>query len=225
MTKVERKSLLTLIELLPIEKRKPRKGLYRCVCGNIKAIREHEVRTLKVLSCGCLISKTQKELHLTHGLSKHPLYGVWKAMVDRCHNPGNKQFPDYGALGIVVCEVWRNDFVSFYDWCLNNGWKRGLHLDKDYIPMKRGEKPKLYSPETCCFLVRKRNNAHKKNSIMVEFNGVMISLVEVAEKYGLRPRFVRGRMKKFNWDLNKALITPKGAHKFKKKSNGDNDYG
>lgn len=34
-------------------------------------------------------------------------------MVDRCTNPENKQYPDYGARGITVCERWM-DFEAYY---------------------------------------------------------------------------------------------------------------
>lgn len=44
---------------------------------------------------------------LRHGHAKrgkrHPLYGVWQAMLNRCCNHNQKAFKDYGWRGIVVC--------------------------------------------------------------------------------------------------------------------------
>lgn len=218
MTNIERKSLLTLIELLPPIKYKPRMGRFQCECGNVTEARAGEVRTLRILSCGCWSSKHQRELHLTHGLSKHPLYGIWKAMIQRCHKVDHKQFPDYGARGIIVCEEWRNDFMAFYNWALTNGWQKGLHLDKDILPERLVTKEIGYSPRNCCFVTRKVNNRNKRDTTKVQYEGTVMALSEVAEKYGLTGNFVRERMNRFGWDLQKALTTPKGLSKFKHKT-------
>lgn len=212
MAKVEKKSLLTLIELLPPVKRKPRMGRYRCECGNVIITREGEVIKLNTLSCGCYRSTLQRELHLKHGLAKHPLYGVWKAMIDRCHNPENKQFPDYGERGVQVCKEWREDFISFYNWAITNDWQKGLHLDKD----TKGT-GLLYAPDMCCFITRRKNNRAKRDTTMVVYNGETIALPELAEKLGMSNTLIRERMRRFGWDIIKAVTTPRGLSKFKKK--------
>lgn len=35
-------------------------------------------------------------------------------MKDRCLNPNNEKFANYGGRGISVCERWLHDFVAFY---------------------------------------------------------------------------------------------------------------
>lgn len=51
-----------------------------------------------------------------HGDSKsNPIYRVWTAMLDRCLNPNDKRYADYGGRGIAVCDRWRNDFTAFRD--------------------------------------------------------------------------------------------------------------
>lgn len=34
-------------------------------------------------------------------------------MVQRCTNPKNQQWPNYGGRGISVCERWRRDYAAF----------------------------------------------------------------------------------------------------------------
>lgn len=80
----------------------------------------------------------QKRLYVRHGLHKHPLYKVWSAMTQRCENPKNKGYKNYGARGIKVCGEW-HDFKTFYTWCISNGHAKGLSLerinnDRDYCP-------------------------------------------------------------------------------------------
>jgi hypothetical protein len=48
-----------------------------------------------------------------HGLSGHPLYQAWNAMVHRCHSPSNKHWDDYGGLGVTVCDRWRDRSTGF----------------------------------------------------------------------------------------------------------------
>ena len=43
-----------------------------------------------------------------HGLRSHRLYSVWHDMVRRCTNPKCKDYKDYGARGVSVCDEWLN---------------------------------------------------------------------------------------------------------------------
>jgi hypothetical protein len=42
-----------------------------------------------------------------------PEYKAWSRIKSRCHNPNADKYGSYGAKGIVVCEGWRNSYVSF----------------------------------------------------------------------------------------------------------------
>ena len=42
----------------------------------------------------------------THGLSRTPEYGSWINMIQRCSNPHDPRYLQYGARGIEVCERW-----------------------------------------------------------------------------------------------------------------------
>lgn len=41
---------------------------------------------------------------------------AWSHMKQRCFNPNNKRYKDYGGRGIKVCDEWVNDFKSFYNY-------------------------------------------------------------------------------------------------------------
>jgi hypothetical protein len=108
-------------------------------------------------SCGCLNRRTTKELRLTHGFSKHPLFWVWVAMRERCYNPNHPDYSKYGAKGVTICNSWKDDAGAFINWALTNGWQKGLHLDKDILSYAQGIVP-TYSPTTCQFITPAENS-------------------------------------------------------------------
>lgn len=48
-----------------------------------------------------------------HGLSSAPEYHVWQMMKQRCTNPNNAAYCDYGERGIEVCDAWSSSFSAF----------------------------------------------------------------------------------------------------------------
>ena len=120
----------------------------------------------------------------THGLSrgadgKHTrLYGRWANIKDRCHNKSSKDFPRYGARGIIVCEAWRNDFLAFEKWAIENGYKDGLQLD-------RIDNDKGYSPENCRWVTGKVNSNNRRNSVRVDFKGEKMRVLDVSKITGI----------------------------------------
>lgn len=45
--------------------------------------------------------------------SKTSEYAAWGAMIQRCTNPKNPVFMNYGGRGIRVCDRWRSSFDDF----------------------------------------------------------------------------------------------------------------
>ena len=43
---------------------------------------------------------------------QHPLYRTWALMRNRCTNPTNYNYKNYGGRGIAVCDRW-DDFTLF----------------------------------------------------------------------------------------------------------------
>jgi hypothetical protein len=91
-----------------------------------------------------------------HGLGHHPLYKAWCNIKDRCCSKNYRGFKNYGGRGIQVCDQWKNDFKSFYNWAILR-WKPGRQIDR--IDNDEG-----YSPENCRFVTRRTNNSHRKDT-------------------------------------------------------------
>jgi len=68
-------------------------------------------------------------------------------MLDRCNNPSNEYYKNYGGRGISVCKEWTDDRKSFFEWALNNGYTEVLTLE-------RINNDKEYSPSNCTWKTR-----------------------------------------------------------------------
>lgn len=113
-----------------------------CDCGEVKNYRFSSVAKGEVQSCGCYRKEKTRKQMSTHGLSNHPLYDVWQKIIDRCYKKTCSAYKDYGGRGIEMWQDWKDDFVCFYDWCIANGWEKGLSVDRidnDYN----------YAPQNC----------------------------------------------------------------------------
>jgi hypothetical protein len=142
-------------------KKEARYGLYKCgFCGNeFKAI-TNDIKRGKTKSCGCYNKRRTSETHKTHGLRFTRLYSIWVNIKDRTLNLKCNDYPNYGGRGITICDEWKNDFKSFYDWAMSNGYSDELSIDR--IDNDEG-----YFPENCRWTtqtIQRRNTRIAKNN-------------------------------------------------------------
>ena len=109
-----------------------RYGMYECpFCGKHFSCMTSHIKNGHTKSCGCVSHKMTAEKRITHGLSSHPLYSIWRCMVNRCTNPSHKSYKDYGMRGITICDEWVSDAQFFYQWAIASGYQAGLVLDRE----------------------------------------------------------------------------------------------
>ncbi len=101
-------------------------------------------------NCKICFKKASDERKLrTNGIRS-----VWDSMKSRCCNMKAKSYNRYGGRGISVCEIWSNDFNSFYKWAINNGHKKVLQID-------RINNDGNYSPDNCRFVTPQVNSQNR----------------------------------------------------------------
>lgn len=148
--------------------------MWRCVCdcGNQVLSPSGDLRKGKTKSCGCAKKKRAASMAKMggeargdqmrkHGLSGTRLYNIWKAMRERCNNPHDKFYPDYGGRGISVCPEW-NDFAVFHEWAMANGYDPDAPFGECTID--RVDNDKGYEPSNCRWisLTGQANNRRKR---------------------------------------------------------------
>lgn len=82
-----------------------------CECGNTTISAGNNLKKGTAASCGLGPCHHQYK----HGLRQHELYGLWGTIVQRCTNPNNSVWENYGGRGITICDRWRNSFEAFLE--------------------------------------------------------------------------------------------------------------
>lgn len=128
---------------------------------------------------------------------RHPLYGIWGQMLQRCTNPRVKSFKDYGGRGITVCDRWR----SFDLFVADMGSRPAGHQ----IDRKDNNGP--YSPDNCRWVPQAVNASNKRNAHQITAGGETLHLAEWARRLGCRPGAILARIKS-GMSPEAAVITP-----------------
>ena len=99
---------LTVVEQAGRTKSKKVLWKCRCDCGNETQTDSGSLVTGNTTSCGCALKKAITK----HGGWNKSSYNTWRAMIRRCTNPKDKDYPRYGGKGVTVFPEWL-DYATF----------------------------------------------------------------------------------------------------------------
>lgn len=119
-----------------------------------------------------------------------PEWRALKGAIDRCHNPNNESYADYGGRGITVHEQWRG-FGGFGLFFGHIGPKPSSKATLDRIDNSRGYEPGNVRWATW---VQQANN--RRSSRKITWRGETHTAAEWARKLGLRRQDVANRLNK-----------------------------
>lgn len=167
----------------------------RCDCG-AETITDHSsLRAGTTTSCGCV----HRKICSTHGRSKTKLYGVWRAMIQRCHSPSTRTFYRYGGRGITVCPEWRVSFEAF----LADVGER----PSDRHSLERVDNNGNYEPGNVVWATLDVQLTNTRTNAWLTHNGETLTVSEWGRRLGMKKSLIQTRLVR-GWTVERALEQP-----------------
>jgi hypothetical protein len=149
-----------------------------CDCGKTSIVQAGTLKNGRTKSCGCLTIEKSIVRLLTHGQSgrnSSPEYRSWYAMIQRCTNPNNDRYKNYGGRGIIVCKRWLNSFENFFN---DMGQKPSSSHTIDRFPNINGN----YKPTNCRWGTPEQQYRGKTNNRWVVLFGEKMIISDFCRK-------------------------------------------
>lgn len=164
--------------------------LCRCDCGKVKNVFGGNLNSGKTISCGC-----------RNGINKDVIYNrlkhIYNGMRARCYYINKNNYNHYGGRGIRVCDEWKNDFLSFYKWSIDNGYRDDLTIDRIDVD---GD----YTPDNCRWVDTIVQANNKRNNVIINYKNKKYTVAEFARLIGCNDGTLRGRLKR-GWTVDKCV--------------------
>lgn len=175
---------LTVVSYHHTNNHRQKVWLCRCSCGNETFVPTLSLNNGNTTSCGCYSREILANSRRTHGLGRTRLYNVWGGMMNRCYNQDEPNYVHYGGRGISICDEWRVDFMTFYDWVVTHGYQPELTIE-------RINNNGNYEPGNCRWATHDEQAQNRRNTVLTPDDVKKIrndprSSSTVAEEYGVK---------------------------------------
>lgn len=171
----------------------------QCDCGKECNVTGQNLRRGYTRSCGCLLRESVKYGSITHGMRRTPTYKVWAGIIQRCTNPNEAHYKDYGGRGIGVCDRWLNSFENFLE---DMGEKPpGLWIE-------RTDNNKGYEPGNCRWATIKEQANNKRNNRKITAFGKTQTLAQWSDEIGIGASSISARIMVLGWTPERAVSAP-----------------
>lgn len=134
-----------------------------------------------------------------HGLARTPEHRIWTGLRNRCLNPNNRSYPNYGGRGIAIDPSW-NDFVVFLK-------DMGRRPSSDHT-IERRDTNGPYSAQNCFWATRLEQANNKRTNVVLEFEGRRQTIAAWARETGIPHDTIEMRIGRLGWAHERALTTP-----------------
>lgn len=106
----------------------------------------------------------------------HPLYRSWKRMCQRCRTRNGKNYRNYGARGIFVCDRWERNFWAFAS---------DMSPKPPGFSLDRINNNGPYAPWNCRWASAKQQVLNSRRSKASSINGKLYSRRDMAKILGV----------------------------------------
>jgi hypothetical protein len=141
----------------------------------------------------------------THGLRYTKLYKVWAWIKGRTNTNSKSCNNNYKKLGIKMCDEWRNNFKTFYDWAIANGYKEEvLPNGKNKWTIDRIDTYGDYTPTNCRWITNKEQMNNQTTNKRITYNNKTQTLAQWCEELDLDYNLVNQRLWA-GWSVDRAF--------------------
>jgi hypothetical protein len=192
---------LTFIQKTQKKKRESILWLCKCQCGNFIEVIPSMVSIGNTKSCGCLRKELAKiNLDATaHGMQKTRQYAIWCGIKKRCLNEDSDTYNYYGGRGIKICDKWLT-FEGFWE-DMKQNYSDDLTIDRINVD---GD----YCKENCRWATRRDQMNNTRRNLVYTVDGITATLKQHCERLQVKYGLVYNRIRRKNWEPEKALKTP-----------------
>lgn len=173
-----------------------------CDCGKEKIILGSNLKSGDIQSCGCLRREKTTQRFTRHKHSQlgkiSKTYKSWACMIQRCTNPNNHAYSDYGGRGIKVCQRW----LKFENFLEDIG-----ELPTNKHSIDRINNNGNYCKSNCRWVTQKQQTRNTRRNRLISYNGKVQCLCDWAKEIGINPKTLQARIFRYNWSIKRALIT------------------
>lgn len=130
---------------------------------------------------------------------KHPLFNIWKGIIQRCENPNHDAFRWYGGKGVSLYPEWRSDFDAFAQAV---GERPSMAHTLDRIDGS-GD----YAPGNVRWATAKEQQSNRTGNVHVEWQGETLTISQAAERSAVDRATFAWRIAN-GWSIEEAMTIP-----------------
>ena len=140
---------------------------------------------------------TERPWLIKHGESRTRLYQIYADMKDRCYNPKDKFYKDYGQRGITIDERWKN-YTDFSKWAKAHGYTDNLTIERIDVDGN-------YCPENCTWVTKSDQCKNRRSNHYIFYKNKKITLTDLWKETGISPSTIIRYEKKGNYDYDSII--------------------
>lgn len=118
-------------------------------------------------------------------------------MRQRCGNPSNKDYQNYGGRGIALCDEW-SEFSVFAAWAITSGYTEGLTIERNDVNLG-------YSAGNCCWVDNRLQGRNTTKTKRYTHNGTTLDIRGWSELSGVPYFRLRSRLINYKWPIERAI--------------------
>lgn len=160
-------------------------------CGNIVDVSSGRLTAGDISTCGNCGYQQEKAAAIGRSCRKYfsdddsELIRKYYGMKQRCYCPTHSKYPMYGARGVVICDEWLKDPFNFINWAKENGWKRGLTIERINDPPYKENQDGPYAPWNCRFVTFAEQANNRRNNHWFDVYGKFYTLSQCSRILGI----------------------------------------